>query len=784
MNQGGGSAPATTGPAGVLRAIWALSSFRWALALGTLAGAVLSFVPLLAVHGVESAVALGVLVPPLCAWVAARLSIAARAATQPVSGLGLAGRSMLAGLLVLLAPVLVLALSALRVRNCAPLEGLLFIALGPGAGVVLASLAGACAGALSVRPTRATALAAAAPLAGVGLGLLGFYATPGVFAYGHFFGYFPGALYDEYAPLPTPLLTLRLVTFAWCGALVCALAGHFDPARKRLALAPQPGRAALSFVLVVALAVGLLGAAQGEALGHRTSVEHMQAALGARVLSERCELIIPREMPPARRARTLDDCDYRVRQMEHWFGLRQPGRVRVFVFRSAEEKRALMGAAHTNIAKPWRREIYLQDGGWPHPVLAHEMAHIVAGNAGRGPLRIAGPLFGLYPDFALIEGVAVAAAWVNSSPSGLTPHQWTRAMLEQGLAPPLQDLFGTGFLQQQRRVAYTLAGSALRYVADTYGASAVRRIYAGSDVRAVLGISIAELERDFHAFLRTVPLPESARALAQQRFTGSSVLSSICPHVKAELARELDGHLSAGDGEQAARTCRALLEIDPADTGVRATLAAVLARTGQLDAAHSELGALQGPEPAAPTVIASARQLLADEALRGGRHAEALAIYRELLAQPNDRDTLRMLQVKSLALTGSARERDLVFALLVGEQAPADGATAVYLTRELREVRKDGLPHYLEARQLLMRERYAEAAALLAQARKLGLPTAEIALEALRVEAICRHGAGELQHAATLWRELKAKAPDPALHAEADEWLARARHATRAIVKR
>ena len=81
------------------------------------------------------------------------------------------------------------------------------------------------------------------------------------------------------------------------------------------------------------------------------------------------------------------------------------------MFRSADEKRALMGAADTNIAKPWRREIYLQDEAFPHPVLPHELAHIVAGNTGRGPLRVSGKLQGLYPDFALVEGTAVAAAW-------------------------------------------------------------------------------------------------------------------------------------------------------------------------------------------------------------------------------------------------------------------------------------------------------------------------------------------------------------------------------------
>jgi hypothetical protein len=130
-----------------------------------------------------------------------------------------------------------------------------------------------------------------------------------------------------------------------------------------------------------------------------------------------------------------------------------------------------------------------------------------------------------------------------------------------------------------------------------------------------------------------------------------------------------------------------------------------------------------------------------------------------------------MLQVKTLALQGSPRERELLFALLIGEPGfPADGAAAVYLARELRSERSDGLPYYLEARQLQMRERYAEAAALLAKARALTLPTREIEVEALRGEATARFATGELDRSLALWQELSRPEAAPALQAEAADW--------------
>jgi tetratricopeptide (TPR) repeat protein len=737
-------------------------------------GVALTSVPLLGVQGVESAVALGALVPLFAAGLGARCAAAARGAEQQVSAAKLAGTAVALGAACLAAPMSVLWLNALRVRNCAPLEGLMFMLLGPGAGVVLAALLGACVGAWLQRPRLATALAVLVPLGDALRAAYDFYASPAVFAYGHFFGYFPGALYDELVQLPMPLITLRVVTAALCGALWCLLLAHYDPSARRLRVARQPGHGAASAVLVLAALLAAAGFAYTEPLGHRTSVAFIADALGGRVQSRRCELLVPREMRGQKRQRYADDCDFRVAQLERWFGVTQRERVRVIVFRSADEKRRLMGAADTNIAKPWRHEIYLQDDAWPHSVLPHEMAHIIAGNTGKGLLHVTGKLFGLLPDFALVEGTAVAAAWPSSASAGLTPHQWSRAMLELGIAPSLKSVFGAGFLNQQRRLAYTLSGSLLRYIADTHGAAALRRVYRTGDVQGALGMPLSTLEQRFHAFLRTVDLPPAALALAKQRFSGSSVLSSVCPHEKAVLKQDLEGDLAAGDLSGAERACAKLLAIDPNETLVRATRVAILARDGDVAGAERELQKLASPPAAAASVIAGARQALADEAFRDHRFDQAAAIYEALLAQPNDRDALRQLQVKSLALRGSPRERALIFALLIGEPGlPVDGAYAVYLARELRGERSDGLPHYLEARQLLMRERYAEAAALLAQARALTLPTPEIELEALRGEGLARFALGELDRAQAIWQTLAQPDNAPAQQAEAADWLAR-----------
>lgn len=717
------------------------------LLLGAVAAAGLQASRLTAIHGVESAVALGVLLPPAVALTAASWVAEERARAAPELGRALR-LAALAAVLQFALPLGLLALASLFVRNCTPVEGLAFMLLGPGFGVGLALPTGLLAG-LAVRQRGLRrALAVVPPLLGVALAVHGFLSSPAVFFYGHYFGYFPGAIYDELVGLPAPLVFMRLATAAWIAAAWCVVIGATG-GRLRLTRGASRPWALLAAATCAIFGLGL--DLHRPELGIGSNQAHIREVLGATHNSERCHLILPREYPD--KARLGADCDFRVRQMEDFFGLRQPGAVRVYLFRSAAEKRALMGAARTNIAKPWRREIYLQVERWPHPIMAHEVAHIVAGNAGVGPLRIAGSFGGLWPNPGLIEGVAVAADFRGTQ--GLSPHQWARAALQLDRAPPLSHLLGAGFLATNKRLAYVMAGSFLRFLRDTRGRAVVRHIYQRGEVAAVVGRPLSELETEWHAFLRGVQLPEQARALATQRFTGRSVLSSICPHRVAALRQQLGRDLAAGDEGRAVRTCRRVLEVDPRDTATRAQLAALLADAGS-PGLTAELDRLA--ELGADLALAHARHAVADAQWRAGDLPAARTAYAALLAEPQAPDARRLLRVKHAALSGSAKQAALLRALLLGDGAaePAGPALAIHLVRALREERSDGLPHYLEARQLYYAHAPARAAAMLDESLAAGLPGAELTREAMRLSALCHQLAGHDAVATARWRSLAA----------------------------
>ena len=286
-----------------------------------------------------------------------------------------------------------------------------------------------------------------------------------------------------------------------------------------------------------------------------------------------------------------------------------------------------------------------------------------------------------------------------------------------------------------------------------------RATYATGSLARGVGLPLAQIDAAWRSALKAQPLAASALALARVRFSGGGILSALCPHTLAQLRDTLRADLGAGDDATAALTCDRILTIDPADLSTRAALAALRARGGDSAGAKAELARLEHDtrcprisarcakrsrtKPCAPAAIATPWPPTKTScASRGRRPATPLASERSRRRRRPHSDAER-----------GARQARLLFALLVGAPGErADPATAVYLTRELRAVRDDGLPQYLEARQLFFQARFEYAAALLSESRARALPTDELRWEALRVEAISRLALHEYDRAEPLSR--------------------------------
>src|SRR5579871_6797733 len=433
----------------------------WAVLLAVAAGAMAAS-PLLGLLGFESSLVLATAVSFAAAHLGAGAVWRARAAQTPSEGErrdafpgGAVARiyiqAVSRSLWILIPPLLILGLNAYRIKNCDFGMGLAWYAILPCVSAATGTAAGIWAGFCTKRRILGTILAVSIPILSIIWGVYRIYAAPPIFGYDPFVGYFPGTIYDEELAIEAPLVAARAIHLLGAAAALALAASFLDGKTLRLRMRIGSRRA---LAVAVALAAAWLSARAFAKPWIAPDARAIAEALGGRRDTAHLALVYS---PSGPWAKDIDlyarDAEYRWSQLAQTFGFAPDGKVTAFLFDSAEAKRRWMGAGHTQVAKPWRREIYLQYDSWPHPVVQHELAHVFAGAVGD-------PLFhvsrrGLHFDVGLIEGAAVAA---DHHPERVGLDQQVKIMRLDGKQPPLDELFGLGFLRHPPARAYAVAG--------------------------------------------------------------------------------------------------------------------------------------------------------------------------------------------------------------------------------------------------------------------------------------------------------------------------------------
>jgi tetratricopeptide (TPR) repeat protein len=740
-----------------------------ALVLGgtALAAAALGFLPLFGGPGYESALALGLLLPlPVACLSAARMAPPedGQGAEPPRSPLGALGGALRFAVVLLLVHLAIVLLHGVRVGFCDAAQGLVLFALGPVSGTLLAATWGSVVGLLASqlpRGGRAVAfwLAALAPLGGVLASLWRFLSSPMIFAFDPFAGFFAGTLYDTVIDAVPRLLTYRVGSAASLLTVICFCAIVRRSERGRLDLSGLRRRPGLAVLGVGAAGASVAIYLAGPALGHYQTTESIRAELGESLLSERCEVVYASGIL-VQRARLLgQECDAHVASHEAYFGTRLAERATVFVFVSSQQKGALMGAARTYIAKPWRHEVYIQTENYPHPVLSHELAHVVAGTFARGPLAVAGPLGGWIMDPGRIEGFAVAAAPPEDTEYTLL--EWTRAVRDLGLLPELRSLFRLSFLGQNSSTGYTVAGAVVDWLHGTHGPAALRAWYGGASVEDAFGKSMPVLEQEFHGALDGVVLPERVVELAKARFDRPAIFGRRCPHVVDGLLEAASAAFERFELREALLRYREALELDPDSFSARLGVAACATRSGEEQHALAQYRALVQDTSLSRVERALVSERLADRALANGDLASARQAYAETEHYAFDEHRARAIAVKRYAIE-DPEARPVIIELLIGD--PQLGSDMLVASAGLGEwsVRRPelGLADYLIGKNLYSRARWGDARGYLQRALRRDLPLVSVRREALRSSVFAHCALGDRPGAAEALRQYLA---DPGL---------------------
>ena len=280
----------------------------------------------------------------------------------------------------------------------------------------------------------------------------------------------------------------------------------------------------------------------------------------------------------------------------------------------------------------------------------------------------------------------------------LTLHQWAAGMRRQKLAPDIRKLVGPeGFYQSAPARAYTLVGSFLRHLADTYGPEKLRALYAHADFQAAYGRPLDALATEWETHLDSLPLDEATVSRAFQRFRTGSLFSRACAREVARLQEEARDFL-ASDPQQALELYQRAARLQPQEPSFQLGQAAALDRLERPDEATQVLGALAEQVKGQPALEAEVALAQADTASERGDKQQARAFLEQALALAPSPEVTRTAQVKLAALESEARAARHP-GLLPGE--PGGAAPAAARSAPWRAAPKDPYLHYLLGRRLL-----------------------------------------------------------------------------------
>lgn len=483
--------------------------------------AILCFVPLFDLLAYEFSFAVGILATLTALIIGLG---AARFRPQQFSALWL---GWIAALLHLLPPLLLISLNMLRVQNCDYLDGLTFFLLLPVCTSFYATTVGVVLGQTCFAKPRwlRTTIAAVVWLGPLIWSFAHLYTQPQIFVFDHLWGHFAGSLYDENIRINDRLWIFRLGTLLRVGALSSVL--HLWQKRALLTLKPAINTALLCLLAILFFEVDI-----GSKSGFRVSRNDVLKALPVTITGHGIVIHVPAGTTETQQNAILEDHQFRLHQISQKLGVTPRFTIHSYLYTNAAHKGSLMGGEGTMIAKPWQHEIHIHDVVSPHPLLAHELVHVIAAEVANPPFYVSSR-YGFLLNMGLVEGLAEA---ISPERSIFDLDHWTAAMQQLKVAPDIREILGLGgFWVQAPNRAYTSMGSFIRYLLEKHGVEKLRDVYRHGQFAETYGSSVDELVQGWQAHLATLTLAPRELALAQDKFRIPSIFQRVCAHEIANL---------------------------------------------------------------------------------------------------------------------------------------------------------------------------------------------------------------------------------------------------------
>ncbi len=681
----------------------------------------------------------------------------------------------------LLLPLAVMFVKSWISGFCNVPEGLAFYLLLPGISVLWSTAVALICALATNRKLHATLLFLGTMFVSIGISVFRLATQPPVFAYNPIIGYFPGPIYDEVVVITSTLLAARAIVLVSVLAMIAGLCACFDPSARKIRPSllmkfrgggPDGSQIggnaapamAMRVVFLVSLAVLAAAYAYRAPLGIVIDRAYIQQTLGGHRQTVHFNIYYDKNTISNWNIDLIArDHEYQLDRIMSYLDVPPPStRIASYIYGNADQKKRLMGARHTSMERPGSDEMHLNNAAFPHPVLKHELVHVLSASFGNS-------LYGGSYWIGFHEGLAEAVDWQDAP---MNPHEWSRAMRELGLAPPLENLLSmTGFWTAASSRSYTLCGSFVRFLIERYGLPAFKKAFPTGAVEESYGRKPAELIAEWEAFVDGIQLREDQLRIARQRFIRPAIFRRRCPHEVAALIDRAWQAYSAQRYSDAVRDFDRVLELEPENPSA---LRGLLYGTYRLeDYERSESAALLIERPDQTIgLLADAHLVRGDTAWKTGRLDDARRSYEAVTDLHASEDMSRAASIRMEVLD---REpiRDTIMAYLT---AVSGHWRLILSVRDAGDLAPDyGAGHYLIGRWLFRSGSYVEALKYLAKADTLGLPGDLVQQESLRLEAMAHFYLEDYEKSAESFERLAALAGASGVAKTWEAWIDRCR---------
>jgi tetratricopeptide (TPR) repeat protein len=681
--------------------------------------------------------------------------------------------SLLYALPVFALPLIIALIRSLFVGVCDLREGITFYLLIPGVSLIYGVCVGSFFGLLAGSTLRGCLMFlgyVAFTIVWAGYLLI---FQPQTFVYSSAFGFFPGPIYDERISITGTLVIARVITLVISGLFFTLSLNLLNPETMRFGFGRLVGgstdlRVVLNRIWLAAFAVAyLLLFALGPRLGVRSTRSFIRRKLGGVYETEHFRIYYPIGSKAEREIELIArDHEFRYHQLSRFLKVETSKKMGSYIYLSPDVKKRMMGARFTSVEDPVGYEMHLNYSAFPHPVLKHEMAHLLSANFH--------PILRMSIKIGLHEGLAVAADWDEER---LTPHQWAKAMQVLGVMPSMKRLMGAiGFWTESASRAYMAAGSFVRFLIERYGIERFKTAFPTGNFEKVYGRKVDDLIFEWRGFLEGITLSEEDISYAKNALVTPPITRRRCPHEIAEILDEAWRRFGERDYRGAAEGFRKAWNLNRSDPNPLHPLALCLFRMKRYSEAKGIAQRILDHPNATPVLLAKAKELIGDICWLEGKGNEAAFFYRSALKVHPPKSMARGLKIKLVALK-TRDDGGLVMDALISDSGMSAKVADLSEALRVEEIKEIAL--YLLGRWLLLSDefrrslRYLEL--LTASGHLSRLPDDDFRYETFRLKGIALYRLDRIEEAAKAFERMRIFASCQAEVYRAQDWIERCR---------